>query len=184
MYAIVDIETTGGHASAFGITEIAVFIHDGNRIIKHFETLINPQQNIPSYITALTGINNAMVASAPVFEEIAPTLFDILKDQIFVAHNVNFDYSFIHHHLKVAGYELNVKKLCTVRLGRKVFPGLPSYSLGKICRTLDLPIENRHRAGGDAQATVLLFEHYLANGADKYITEMLKKKNLGSSGFL
>ena len=91
MYAIVDIETTGGHASAFGITEIAVFIHDGNRIIKHFETLINPQQNIPSYITALTGINNAMVASAPVFEEIAPTLFDILKDQIFVAHNVNFD---------------------------------------------------------------------------------------------
>ena len=177
MYAIVDIETTGGHASAFGITEIAVFIHDGNRIIKHFETLINPQQNIPSYITALTGINNAMVASAPVFEEIAPTLFDILKDQIFVAHNVNFDYSFIHHHLKVAGYELNVKKLCTVRLGRKVFPGLPSYSLGKICRTLDLPIENRHRAGGDAQATVLLFEHYLANGADKYINEMLKKKS-------
>ncbi len=157
MYAIVDIETTGGHASAFGITEIAVFIHDGSRIIKHFETLINPQQNIPSYITALTGINNAMVASAPVFEEIAPTLFDILKDQIFVAHNVNFDYSFIHHHLKVAGYELNVKKLCTVRLGRKVFPGLPSYSLGKLCRTLDLPIENRHRAGGDAQATVLLF---------------------------
>jgi DNA polymerase-3 subunit epsilon len=177
MYAIVDIETTGGHASQFGITEIAVFIHDGNQVVKRFETLINPQQNIPSYITALTGINNAMVASAPVFEEIASDLFEILNGQIFVAHNVNFDYSFIHHHLKVAGYELNVKKLCTVRLGRKVFPGLPSYSLGKLCRTLDLPIENRHRAGGDAQATVLLFEHYLANGADQHINEMLKKKS-------
>jgi len=177
MYAIVDIETTGGHASQFGITEIAVFIHDGNQVVKRFETLINPQQNIPSYITALTGINNAMVASAPVFEEIASDLFEILNGQIFIAHNVNFDYSFIHHHLKVAGYELNVKKLCTVRLGRKVFPGLPSYSLGKLCRTLDLPIENRHRAGGDAQATVLLFEHCLANGADKYIGEMLKKKS-------
>jgi DNA polymerase-3 subunit epsilon len=177
MYAIVDIETTGGHASQFGITEIAVFIHDGNQVVKRFETLINPQQNIPSYITALTGINNAMVASAPIFEEIASDLFEILNGQIFIAHNVNFDYSFIHHHLKVAGYELNVKKLCTVRLGRKVFPGLPSYSLGKLCRTLDLPIENRHRAGGDAQATVLLFEHCLANGADKYIGEMLKKKS-------
>ena len=177
MYAIVDIETTGGHASQFGITEIAVFIHDGNQVIKRFETLINPEQIIPSYITALTGINNAMVASAPIFEEIASDLFEILNGQIFIAHNVNFDYSFIHHHLKVAGYELNVKKLCTVRLGRKVFPGLPSYSLGKLCRTLDLPIENRHRAGGDAQATVLLFEHCLANGADKYIGEMLKKKS-------
>ena len=177
MYAIVDIETTGGHASQFGITEIAVFIHDGNQVIKRFETLINPQQNIPSYITALTGINNAMVASAPIFEEIASDLFEILNGQIFIAHNVNFDYSFIHHNLKVAGYELNVKKLCTLRLGRKVFPGLPSYSLGKLCRTLDLPIENRHRAGGDAQATVLLFEHCLANGADKYIGEMLKKKS-------
>jgi len=177
MYAIVDIETTGGHASQFGITEIAVFIHDGNQVVKRFETLINPQHTIPSYITALTGINNAMVASAPVFEEIASDLFEILNGQIFIAHNVNFDYSFIHYHLKVAGYELNVKKLCTVRLGRKVFPGLPSYSLGKLCRILNLPIENRHRAGGDAQATVLLFEHCLANGADKYIGEMLKKKS-------
>ena len=95
MYAIVDIETTGSHASAFGITEIAVFVHDGSRVIKQFETLINPQQTIPSYITALTGINNAMVAAAPVFEEIAASLFEMLNGQIFVAHNVNFDYSFL-----------------------------------------------------------------------------------------
>ena len=177
MYAIVDIETTGGYAAAYGITEIAVYIHDGQRVIKHFETLINPQQSIPKYITALTGIDNSMVASAPLFEEIAETLHELLNEQIFIAHNVNFDYSFIKHHLKKAGYDLATKKLCTVRLGRKVFPGLPSYSLGNLCRSLALPIENRHRAGGDAKATVKLFEYYLANGADVHIEAMLKKSS-------
>lgn len=175
MYAIVDIETTGGYASSYGITEIAVYVHDGNRVIKHFETLINPRQNIPRYITALTGIDNAMVADAPVFEEIADTVFKLLQDNIFIAHNVNFDYSFISHNLKAAGFNLAVKKLCTVRLGRKIFPGLPSYSLGNLCRCLQIPIDNRHRAGGDANATVKLFEHYLANGGGTHIEWMLKK---------
>ncbi len=175
MYAIVDIETTGGYASAHGITEIAVFIHDGQRVVKRFETLINPYQNIPRYITALTGIDNEMVADAPAFDDVAETLFELLQDNIFIAHNVNFDYSFIKHHLKVSGLDLIVPKICTVRLGRRVFPGLPSYSLGNLCRTLRLPIENRHRAGGDAKATVLLFEHYLANGGDAHIQQMLKK---------
>ena len=126
-YAIVDIETTGGHAAANGITEISVFVHDGERVIKHFETLINPQQRVPAFITSLTGIDNAMVAEAPLFDEIADVLFEILNSTIFVAHNVNFDYSFIKHQFKQSGYDLTAKKLCTVRLGRKVFPGLPSY---------------------------------------------------------
>ena len=177
MYAIVDIETTGGYASANGITEIAVFVHDGTRIIKHFETLINPVQKIPSYITALTGIDNNMVADAPVFEEIAKTLHDILDGNVFIAHSVNFDYSFVKHQLKTAGYELRARKLCTVRLGRKVFPGLPSYSLGSLCRSLTIDIENRHRAGGDAAATVKLFEHLLANGAQPHIDQMLKRSS-------
>ncbi|MEJ7586119.1 MAG: exonuclease domain-containing protein [Ferruginibacter sp.] len=175
MYAIVDIETTGGYASAHGITEIAVYVHDGKRIMKHFETLVNPYQNIPKYITALTGIDNSMVASSPGFNDIAGTLFELLNENIFIAHNVNFDYSFIRHHLKAAGLELTAKKLCTVRLSRKVFPGLPSYSLGNLCRSLQLPIENRHRAGGDAKATVKLFELCLDNGGDSHIELMLKK---------
>ena len=175
MYAIVDIETTGGFAASHGITEIAVFIHDGNKVVKRFETLINPQQNIPRYITALTGIDNYMVSDAPTFEEIAEVLFDLLKDQIFVAHNVNFDYSFIKHQLKNCGYDLTVKKLCTVRLGRKIFPGLPSYSLGNLCRSLQINIDNRHRAGGDAKATVQLFDHYLANNGETFIKDMLMK---------
>lgn len=175
MYAIVDIETTGGHASANGITEIAVYIHDGTRVVKHFETLVNPNQSIPRYITALTGIDNNMLEDAPDFDEIADVLYDLLHDKIFVAHSVNFDYSFVKHQLKVAGYDLNTKRLCTVRLARKVFPGLPSYSLGNLCRSLEIPVTNRHRAGGDAQATVTLFEHMLSSGGQEHIDKMLKK---------
>ena len=177
MYAIVDIETTGGFAASHGITEISVWIHDGYKVVKHFETLINPQQSIPRYITVLTGIDDAMVKDAPYFDDIAETLYDLLKDTIFVAHNVNFDYSFIKHQLKNSGFDLTARKICTVRLGRKIFPGLPSYSLGNICRSLNIEIENRHRAGGDAKATVILFELFLANNGEAFINEMLKKSS-------
>ena len=177
MYAIVDIETTGGYAAANGITEIAVYIHDGERVVKHFETLINPQQDIPRFITGLTGIDEDMVADAPTFDEVADVLFDLLNDKIFIAHNVNFDYSFLKHHFKAAGYELTAKKLCTVRLAKKIFPALPSYSLGNLCRLLQLPIKNRHRAGGDAMATVKLFERCLANNGNLHIEQMLKKSS-------
>lgn len=177
MYAIVDIETTGGHASSNAITEIAIYVHDGERVVKHYKTLINPQQKIPLYITALTGISNAMVASAPLFEEIAAEIFDLLKDNVFIAHSVNFDFSFVNHQLKQNGYELKVKKICTVRLSRKVFSGLASYSLGNICRYLQIPIEDRHRADGDARATVTLFERLLQNGADSHINVMLKRSS-------
>lgn len=175
MYAIVDIETTGGFASGNGITEIAILLHDGQRVVERYHTLINPNQKIPVYITALTGISNAMVASAPLFEEVADEIYTLLHDTVFVAHNVNFDYSFVKHHLKNAGYELNVKKLCTVRLGRRVFPGLPSYSLGNFCRSMGIEIENRHRAHGDAMATVELFARMLREGAQPHIDTMLKK---------
>lgn len=176
-YAIVDIETTGGHAAGNGITEISVYVHDGERVVKHFQTLINPMQPIPTFITSLTGIDGAMVADAPVFDEIADVLFEMLNENIFVAHNVNFDYSFVKHQLKRSGYELTAKKLCTVRLGRRVFPGLQSYSLGNLCRSLKIPIENRHRADGDAKATVKLFEFMLANGGMTHIDQMLKRNS-------
>ena len=175
MYAIVDIETTGGYASANGITEIAVYIHNGKKVIKHFETLINPQQPIPRYIVSLTGINDEMLKDAPLFEEIAPTLFSLLSDNIFIAHNVNFDFSFVKHQLKLAGFDLATPKLCTVRLARKVFPALPSYSLGNLCRSLNIKVDGRHRAGGDAKATVQLFELCLANNGQEHIDVMLKK---------
>ena len=177
MYAIVDIETTGGHASGNGITDVAIYIHDGKLVVDSYHTLINPHQKIPIYITALTGISNAMVASAPSFEEVAAKIYSLLQKSIFVAHNVNFDYSFIKYHLKSAGYELNCTKLCTVRLGRKIFPGLPSYSLGNLCRSQGIEITDRHRAVGDARATVVLFEKMLANGGQLHIDQMLKRSS-------
>ncbi|MEO6670777.1 MAG: exonuclease domain-containing protein [Ferruginibacter sp.] len=177
MYAIVDIETTGGHAAAHAITEIAIYVHDGNSVKKQFKTLINPGRKIPLYITALTGITNEMVASAPLFEEVAGVIHEMLHDNIFIAHSVNFDYSFLKHHLKCSGFDLNLKKLCTVRLSRKVFPGFSSYSLGNICRNLDITIDNRHRADGDARATVALFDKILSNGGDAHIQAMLKRSS-------
>ncbi|RAJ35710.1 exonuclease domain-containing protein [Pedobacter cryoconitis] len=155
-YAVVDIETTGGFAAGNGITEISILIHDGSKVIDSFETLINPQQDIPIYIQTLTGISDDMVRSAPLFEEVAPKIYELLKDKIFVAHNVNFDFSFVRHQLAQSGFVLQSKKLCTVRMSRKIVPGLSSYSLGKLCTSLGIPLNDRHRAGGDAAATALL----------------------------
>ena len=174
MFAIVDIETTGGHASANGITEIAIAIHDGERLIDTFSTLINPQVPIPIFIQSLTGISNAMVSQAPAFDEVAASIYSLLHNKVFVAHNVNFDYSFVKHKLAAAGYNLDCNKLCTVRMARKLLPGYPSYSLGKLCRSLDIEVEERHRATGDAMATVKLFEKILANDVGGEIKNMLK----------
>ena len=182
MFAIVDIETTGGYASANGITEIAIAIHDGNKIIDFFETLINPQLPIPRYIQSLTGISPAMVSQAPLFEEVAPRIFGMLSDKIFVAHNVNFDFSFVKHHLGRVGYHLDCKKLCTVRMGRRILPGHRSYSLGNLCRSLEIDVENRHRAGGDVLATVKLFECILKNDLSGEIKGMIKA--MGKDQFL
>ncbi|WP_442796254.1 exonuclease domain-containing protein [Pelobium manganitolerans] len=177
LFAIVDIETTGSHANAHGITEIAICIHNGQTIVDKFETLINPQQEIPTFIQSLTGISNDDVKNAPTFETVAPQIFAMLEDKIFVAHNVNFDYSFINHHLKREGFTLNTKKLCTVRLARKILPGLPSYSLGKLCRSLNIRIENRHRAGGDAFATATLFKMMVDADEHNFIEEALNARS-------
>lgn len=175
MYAIVDIETTGGHASANGITEIAICIHDGKKVVKRFETLVNPQRDIPIYISALTGITNEMVRDAPPFEDVAADIYHLIHGKIFVAHNVNFDFSFVRYHLAAAGYDLQTNKLCTVRLGRKILPGLPSYSLGRLCKHLGIDNQSRHRAMGDAEATAELFTLLLNSDTDNHIKQSLKQ---------
>ena len=173
-YAIVDIETTGGYASGGGITEIAILIHDGRKVTDRFETLINPQQTIPYFIQVLTGIDNEMISEKPLFSEVAEKIYTMLIGRVFVAHHVNFDYSFIRHSLTKAGFEYNAPKLCTVRMCRKIKPGLPSYSLGRLCTSFEIPIFNRHRAGGDADATAILFTRLLEWDADGHIPAMLK----------
>lgn len=177
MYAIVDIETTGAYAAANGITEISIQLSDGQSVTGKYSTLINPGQPIPPYISAMTGITDKMVADAPRFEEVAENIYNLLHDKIFIAHNVSFDYSFIKGHLQEAGFDLNTKKLCTVRLSRKIFPGFPSYSLGKLSQSLGIVITDRHRAGGDAEATAKIFHLLMENDKEQFIQKSLQRNS-------
>ena len=158
MYAIVDIETTGGSSRIEKITEIAIYQHDGEKITGEFVSLVNPERNIPYFITNLTGISNEMVENAPRFFEVAKTIIEFTEGCTLVAHNARFDYSFIRQEFKSLGYNFKRNVLDTVTLGRKLIPGHRSYSLGNICKDLGITINGRHRAAGDALATVRLFE--------------------------
>lgn len=169
MYTIVDIETTGNGYTGMRITEISIFKHNGEKVVDEYTTLVNPECNIPPFITNLTGITNAMVSNAPKFYEIAKKVEEITKDTIFVAHNVNFDYNGIQKEFKELGFGFNRKKLCTVRLSRKLIPGLKSYSLGVLCKSRGIEIVGRHRARGDAEATTILFEQLLALDTDEKV---------------
>ncbi|MCW3787032.1 exonuclease domain-containing protein [Plebeiibacterium sediminum] len=161
-YSIIDIETTGGNFKNGKITEIAIYVHDGKNVIDEFVSLINPEQFIPPYITQLTGISNEMVVSAPKFYEIAKRIVEITEGSVFVAHNASFDYGFIQEEFRALGYEFKRDTLCTVKLSRKLLPGYSSYSLGNLCVHLNINNNARHRAAGDALATVTLFEILLS----------------------
>ena len=174
-FAIVDIETTGSHAAGSCITEIAILIHNGKKIVERYQTLVNPQRPIPLAIQTLTGIRPDMLEEAPLFSDIAEDVYHLLQGKVFVAHNVNFDYSFLVKELKQAGYDWQAPKLCTVRLSRKIFPGLHSYSLGEICKVRGITIAARHRAMGDAEATAILFEQLLINDTQHYLQHSLTK---------
>ncbi|OJV16475.1 MAG: DNA polymerase III subunit epsilon [Dyadobacter sp. 50-39] len=168
MYAIVDIETTGGGGTS-RITEIAVFRHDGNQIVDFFHSLVNPEIYIPPFITRLTGIDNEMVKDAPTFYDVQDAVRAMTRDAWFVAHNAKFDYGFIRREFGALDEYFQRDLLCTVQLSRKIFPGLKSYSLGNLCESLEIMIENRHRAHGDAEATVRLFEKLLLNDRQNLI---------------
>ncbi len=176
-YAIVDIETTGGSIAYGRITEIAIVISDGKKVLNRFSSLVNPNQLIPPNITRLTGIDNEMVADAPLFNELIPKIDELTKDAVFVAHNVNFDYGFIRESYNRAGEKFQRKKLCTVRLSRKILPGFYSYSLGKLCAQLDIDIKNRHRALGDADATAILFHYVVKMDHQDFILESLHPRS-------
>lgn len=173
-FAVVDIETTGGSSRNERIIEIAIVVTDGRRILETFETLVNPERHIPEYITAITGITNDMVFGAPVFADIANKVDELTKDRVFVAHSVNFDFSFIKNEFQLLDFQYERKKLCTVRLSRKIFPGFRSYSLGSLCSEVGIAITNRHRALGDAHATAILMNMLVESDRQAVIPEFLK----------
>jgi DNA polymerase-3 subunit epsilon len=158
-FAIVDIETTGGSAKMHAITEIAIITLCDGKQIDSYQTLINPEMFIPDRITSITGISNEMVRDAPVFKEVAQEIWKRTSEAVFVAHNVNFDYGFIREQFGKLGMIWRPKRLCTVRLSRKLMPGLYSYSLGKIAAQMGRTIADRHRAMGDCAFTADLFMH-------------------------
>ena len=177
LYAVVDLETTGGRAARDKVIEIAIVLHDGAQIVDTYSTLINPECYVPYGITQLTGITQDMVQDAPRFYEVARKVVEMTEDAIFVAHNVRFDYSFLREEFARLGFTYSRKNLCTVRLSRKAFPGLPSYSLGNLIGSLGIKVDNRHRALDDALATAEILRRIL-NGEDneQQVKEMV---NLG-----
>lgn len=169
MYAILDIETTGGKYNEEGITEIAIYKFDGLKVVDQFISLVNPEQPIQPFVVNLTGINNDMLRNAPKFYEVAKRIVEITKDCILVAHNAKFDYRILRTEFRRLGFEYKRQSLCTVELSQKLIPGQPSYSLGKLVRSLGIPLSDRHRASGDAQATIKLFKMLLAKDVEKDI---------------
>ena len=166
MYAVVDIETTGRSARGQKVTEVAILIHDGKKIIDEYQTLVNPESSIPYSITQLTGICDEMVVRSPKFYEVARKIYEMTEGHIFVAHNASFDYGVLRHEFESLGGEFERETMCTVKLSRQLLPGHQSYSLGKLCDELNIQIEDRHRAYGDAKATTILLDKLLEVSED------------------
>lgn len=171
MYAILDIETTGGKFNEEGITEIAIYRFDGHSITDQFISLINPEKPIQEFVVKLTGINNKMLRNAPKFYEVAKRIVEITQNATLVAHNAEFDSRILNTEFKRLGFEYQKNTLCTVELSRNLIPDEESYSLGKLCKSLGIPMSNRHRASGDALATVQLFKLLLEKDKDKKIVQ-------------
>ena len=171
MYAIIDIETTGGKFNEEGITEVAIYKFDGHEVVDQFISLVNPERPIQPFVVNLTGITDKMVRTAPKFHEVAKRIIEITEDCLFIAHNTSFDYRIIRTEFSRLGYDYFRETLCTVELSKELIPEMPSYSLGKLCKSLGIPMSDRHRASGDALATVKLFKLLLNKDIDKQITK-------------
>ncbi|WP_298514684.1 exonuclease domain-containing protein [uncultured Kordia sp.] len=178
MYAIVDIETTGGKYNEEGITEIAIYRFDGHEVVDQFISLVNPEREIQPFVVNLTGINNKMLRDAPKFYEVAKRIVEITQDCIIVAHNASFDYRILQMEFKRLGFEYKRKSLCTVELSKKLIPEMESYKLGKLVRALGIPMSDRHRASGDALATVKLFQLLLDKDSEKDIIQQAVKTEI------
>ncbi|MBS9765994.1 MAG: DNA polymerase III subunit epsilon [Flavobacteriaceae bacterium] len=177
MYAILDIETTGGKYNEEGITEIAIYKFDGHHIVDKFVSLVNPEREIQPFVVKLTGIHKKMLTNAPKFYEVAKRIIEITKDCVLVAHNAEFDSRILATEFRRLGYDFQRPTLCTVILSKKLLPEKPSYKLGKLCRSLGIPVSSRHRADGDALATVELFKLLLEKDTSKEIVKNLVKDN-------
>ncbi|MGB5236571.1 MAG: exonuclease domain-containing protein [Flavobacteriaceae bacterium] len=180
MYAVLDIETTGGKYNEEGITEIAIHKFDGHQVIDRFVSLVNPEKDIQPFVVNLTGINNKMLRTAPKFHEVAKRIVEITEGTVIVAHNAQFDYRVLRMEFRKLGYTFERKTLCTVDLSKRLIPQAESHSLGKLVRSLGIAVSDRHRANGDALATLKLFKFLLTKDSNKSIIRaVIKAESLG-----
>jgi DNA polymerase-3 subunit epsilon len=168
-YVVVDTETTGGRSwLADRITEFAAVVVRDGEIVELYETLVNPERPIPPFVTQLTNITWDMVKNAPTFDRIAPDIMRVLEGNVFVAHNMTFDWRFLTTELsRSTGRQLRGRRLCTVKMARKVLPQLPRRSLDHVARYYGVEIRNRHRAAGDALATAKCLLRMMSDLADR-----------------
>ncbi|WP_298771177.1 3'-5' exonuclease [uncultured Fibrobacter sp.] len=177
-FAVVDLETTGGSADEGRIIEVGIVLLDDLEVVKTFSMLVDPGMPIQPFVKNLTGITDEMVLGKPQFASIAEEVADLLKDRIFVAHNVQYDSRFMRAELRRCCIKIDPPRLCTVKLARKFFPGQPSYSLHKLTQALELPEFNHHRALDDALAAAEILKlAYNKVGPEKILKEV---KNLST----
>lgn len=173
-FVVVDLEATGAKMPPNRVIELGAYRISQGRIVDNFLTLVNPEIPIPRFVISLTGITNEMVKSAPVFADVAPRWLDFVKDAVIIAHNAPFDTSFLNHEIArvYPGHRMLNPHLCTVRLSRRVFPGLNNYRLDTVADHFSIAISHRHRAGSDALATAEVFLHLLSRFGDHGITDL------------
>ena len=167
MYAVLDIEATGGKRGEEDIIEIAIYKFDGETVVDQMISLVSPDRKIDPYVQKLTQITDKMVRTAPKFHELAKRIIEITEGTILVGHNSDFDYRMLRQEFKKLGYTYYRETIDTVPLSEKYFPDATSYSLGRLSKELGIPVSDRHRAAGDARATIELFKLLLAKDSEK-----------------
>ena len=175
-FVVTDLETTGTSAGSDRILEIgAAKVQDGD-VVDRFQQLVNPEQSVPSRITKLTGITTGMVFEAPKIANVLPEYLSFLGDAIFTAHHLSFDQSFLNAGLEQAGLDpLQNETLCTLRLARRLLPGLDSKGLGRLAQFYEIDVDGRHRALGDAEATSIVLQRLLSQLAFEHEIETLER---------
>ncbi len=171
MYSVIDIESNGAPFRKESIIEIAVYKYDGHRIMDQFISLVNPESEITPFVQKLTKISPKMVRTAPKFHEIAKRVVEITENTTLVGHNIEFDYRMLRQEFKKLGYEFKINTIDTIPLAKKLIPTAESYNLGKLVKSLGIPLVDQHRASGDAKATLDLFKLLMIKDKDSEIIQ-------------
>lgn len=177
MYSVIDIESNGAPFRKESIIEIAIYRFDGHEITDQFISLVNPEDEISSFVQKLTGISSKMVLTAPKFHEIAKRVVEITQDSTLVGHNIDFDYRMLRQSFKRLGYDFNINTLDTIPLAKKLIPEEKSYSLSKLCKSIGIPLTEAHRASGDARATLDLFKLLMIKDKSNEIIQSQQEEN-------